>query len=161
MVEDVKWREEVALIRVLLTFWYATTALLGPSLCCCALRGAVASSPPIHYPSAEAPGSNRSCCGGESDRSPATPRSPGKNQTPENCPCKQKAGHIPTTATVSNATEVFSQLRALDSTQFDWAATSGGLGVKPLAIDCSFTDCLSPAKLGGRALLSACQILRC
>ena len=143
--------------HVILVIWYTATALLGPGVCCCAGRSAAT---PVHH-QAKAPTGKRTCCG-STEHTSRSDHSPKKDHTPADCPCKHhKAAQLPPLAGTSNGSELFGKLRAFDLNWSDWAVSAAFDRSTAPPAD-SLTDLpASPGKLGGRALLSACQILRC
>ena len=146
------------MLRALLTLWYTLTVLVGPALCCCTSR-ALAPAPAA----AQVAKPVKNCCGSTRehegcDPAPAPARDPG----PSHCPCKhqQKQDVDRLALSASPALEAVGKSRTFDAVWADTAVLPqdsellrpNGRGLDPAG---------GPARVAGRTLLAAYQILRC
>jgi hypothetical protein len=99
--------------QLLVTLWFAFTALLGPGLCCCTLLPSaatpdVADQTPVSAP--KQPCKKCCQCDTEPNRAPLTDTPAGSSGTPAtpSCPCKDKSPScVATPKTVTEAKPAF------------------------------------------------------
>ena len=152
------------MVRAGLALWYTLTVLLGPMLCCCAIRPTiVAGSTAERVAAVPEPVEKKCCCPAEAPDpcADAADRTPPRDHHPDGCPCKKferqvQDRPIPGTSGV----ETGSPCRSLDL---------------PVAVPYSQSHLTAPdqiegsgaqpdggaARPAGRDLLTAYHILRC
>ena len=148
------------MVRVLLTLWYTTTALLGPAACCCSYRTAFASSDLVSHVKAPAP--KRSCCDSGPVEGCHQGNGPKGDHAPADCPCKhKKVNPLPPHVGAGSVSELIGQLRDLDDS-FAGPPDSPQADALITRPTTHWTgQPLSGSWPSGRDLLTACQRLRC
>jgi len=139
--------------QVAFTFWFALTAVMGPSLCCCTV--AVAASKGDHA----APTAPKSCCQQESlPTAPADTHDSSGDQSSK-CPC-EKSRHVDSLASESTVESVAVPVKFFELLPGDWSNWPS-IELLPKSTGYNASSSSSVTTLAGRELLSLYSLLRC
>jgi hypothetical protein len=147
------------MVRAGLALWYTLTVLLGPMLCCCAIRTA----PTTEHVAEATPVEKKCCCPAEAPDPCADPadRTPPTDHHPDGCPCKKLEQQVQDRpGLIVGGTESGAKPRSLDlPIAMPFAASHLAAAEQ---IETGGADSrVGAAGLAGRDLLTAYHILRC